>query len=167
MILSRGGFRLTLPSGVTLKEYETVAAEEERLESERLITSMRREVGITAKEQFLIDDLPEVRQSLELLDDVINPTAAREWMEESDPEDSFKLTVSEFAVHLGQVVIRELSGKWRFARMPNYFESTVVVGRWKYLPFDAIMKRCSDDYGDESLAEKVDAFRVTLLADPN
>ncbi len=46
----------------------------------------------------------------------------------------------------------------RFSRFPNYFTSGVVVGQLEFSIFDAVIKKCSSDFGHQSLHEKFVAF---------
>jgi hypothetical protein len=42
--------------------------------------------------------------------------------------------------------------------MPNYFNSVIVAEGCEFLVFDALMKKCSHDFGYESLEDKFMTF---------
>ena len=60
--------------------------------------------------------------------------------------------------------MREYSGHWRYARFPNFYQSTVIVGDVEFHIFDTVMKRCSTDFGHETLATKWQLFQAAIAA---
>jgi len=159
-------FRLLLPKGVTYEEFERDRGEDDRDRTKRLVEQMAEEAPKTAEALFGINSLPRSKAGIDLLDNVLTPEVARIWADMSnprDPENEFKLNLSEFAVHLGESIIRELGGRWFYARSPNYFQSTVQVGTLEFLPFDAMMKKVSEDLGRERLRDKFERFASAVL----
>jgi hypothetical protein len=159
--ISETWFYLRFPRAY--RSYEAFEAEDgidDRMVSRRVIARMLQEVPLTAKRLFA-SELPLDLGSLKILDERVTPAEAERWMKESDPDDPnnfFKLTLSEFAVHLGTLCVAALGAAWRYARMPNYFESLVIVEGLEFQVFQAIMKKCSHDFGDERLEEKFYTF---------
>jgi len=142
-------------------EFEAESAIEDRLATHRLLTRMREEAPLTAQRLLGQADLALTSDSLAVLDRLVSPIAAAEWMRRSDPDDpdnEFKLTVSELAVHFGTVLIGSIGGAWRFARMPNYFQSFVTAEDYDFLVFDVLIKKCSSDFGAESIVSKLLTF---------
>ena len=159
-------FRLLLPSGVSYETFERDTARADRDRTKRLIRQMAEEAPKTARSLFGIDELPKSKLGIALLDEVLTPEVARIWAEMSDPRDpenELKLNLSEFAVNLGETVAKELDGRWFYARSPNYFQSTVRAGHLEFLPFVVLMKKVSDDLGDELLQDKFDRFVSAVL----
>jgi len=145
----------------SFEAFERESAQDDRQASKVLIERMSFEAPRTARAVFGLDDFGEGLESIEILDAHLSPAFADSWMRNSDPCDPnnhFKLTLSEFSAHYGEVMVRILGGGWNFARMPNYFESKVVVGDYLFNVFDALMKRCSDDYSETELCVKLVAF---------
>jgi hypothetical protein len=104
---------------------------------------------------------------LHRIDNALNRTAVAFWMSRSDPEDpnnDFKLLLSELAVYLGALLVRENAGEWRYARFPNFSQSTVLVGDVEFHVFDTVMKRCSTDFGHETLVSKWQLFQAAIRA---
>jgi hypothetical protein len=152
----------------TLGSFEAFEAEpgiDDRLKSRQVMARMLEEVPLTVSRLYGLDGLPIDLDSLRVLDERITPGEAEWWMKDSDPDDPnnyFKLTVSEFAVFLGTICIGALGASWRYARMPNYFESTIVVEDIEFHVFDTIMKKCSHDFGHEQLSDKFHALATTV-----
>lgn len=163
--ISREWFFLRHPRAVTYQEFEADEGRADREKTRRILETMRREVPKTALRELGIDALSEDMGSLRAVDARLSADVAKVWLRRSDPEDpnnDFKLTLSEFAVFFGQVLIKELGGTWRCARMPNFFQSVVESSALEFLVFDSLMKRVSDDFGSESLVWKLEAFRNEL-----
>src|SRR5437867_13342645 len=57
-----------------------------------------------------------------------------------------------------------LGGRWRFSRFPNFFTSGIVAGKPEFSIFDSVIKKCSSDFGHESLREKFTALSGWELA---
>lgn len=163
--ISRGWFFLQHPKGISFEAFERESGLADRERTRRLLDQMRTEAPKTAHRVAGVEALTETIEGLRHLDAALSPRLAEGWMRDSDPEDpnnDFKLTLSELAVFFGSVVLKELGGKWRYARMPNYFQSVVVVSDIEMLVFDSVMKRLSDDYSDERLSQKLDLFRTAI-----
>lgn len=97
----------------------------------------------------------------------LNAEVAEDWMRHSDSRDlnnEFVRNVSEFAVHFGDTAVFELGGSWRYARAPNYFESSIIAESTELYVFDILMKKCSDDFCHESLTTKYEAFAQMVSA---
>jgi hypothetical protein len=159
-------FRLLLPKGVSYEAYERELGREDRDLTKKLVEQMAHEAPKTAETLFGIKKLPKSKVGVAVLDDVLTPDVVSDWAAVSnprDPENELKLNLSEFAVHLGESLISELGGDWFYARSPNYFQSTVRVGSLEFLPFDAVMKKVSDDLGNEPLQDKFDRFTSAVL----
>ena len=75
------------------------------------------------------------------------PTTARRMFE----IDDFPLTVERW-------LMNTLGGRWRFSRFSNFFTSGIVAGKLEFSIFDSVIKKCSSDFGHESLREKFTAF---------
>jgi len=145
----------------SIEAFEADEAFEDRQRTATLLAKMLAEAPRTAGHVFEIDDFPLTIEAFEILDAHLTPAIARIWMETSDPEDPnnfFKLNVSEFATHLGTVLMNSLGGRWRFSRSPNYFMSGVVVGSLEFAIFDSVIKKSSSDFGHESLYQKYVTF---------
>ena len=91
--------------------------------------------------------------------DARRPFARRAYRDPENPDNEFKLTVSELAVYFGNILLKELGGSWRYARMPNFFESLVQIDDLEIFVFQALIKKCSRDFGHEKLFEKYSAFQ--------
>lgn len=165
--ISNKWFTLRLPKGyLSLEDYEREAAPADRAKTAELISKMIAEAPLTADGLFGVGVLPKTRDSIIVLDRLITPTAADMWMGVSDPRDpenEFTLNISEFATWFGEMLRRQLGGEWKYARSPNYFESVVRIGTFELLPFDILMKKCSDDFSTETLLEKFDRFTSAVL----
>jgi hypothetical protein len=154
-------FRLRLPKGISFEEYESEPCIEDRARVRDLLRRMAEEAPLTAQRLFGIKVFPTKFESLRKLDEFLSPEVASEWIRHSDPADpnnEFKLTISEFSVHFGDTVINALGGSWRYARDPNFFQSVVVTEEVTFFVFDSLMKKCSDDFGDERLTKKFKAY---------
>jgi hypothetical protein len=163
--ISRIWFFLQHPKGLTYEAFERESGLADRERTKRLLDQMRSEAPKTVQRIAGIVACPEAMDGLRTLDGALSPGLAEDWMRGSDPEDpnnDFKLTLSEMAVFFGNVVIKELGGEWRYARMPNYFQSVVSVSGIEILVFDSLMKRLSDDYSGEMLLQKLDLFRAAV-----
>ena len=158
-------FYLLHSKGLTYEEYESQQANEDRARTEALLSEMFREVPATAGRVLGLQSLSVDRAGLVLLDRALTAAAVGPLLARSDPEDrnnDFVLTISEFAVFVGEVTVARFGASWHYARMPNYFQSTIRVGTLEFQVFDSVMKKVSDDFGHESLAGKFDTF-ATLI----
>lgn len=163
--ISRDWFTLLHPSDLSYEEFESGVGVEDRQRTCRLFEKMRDEVSNTARRLLGIGPMDGRVESLDLLDEALTARVAESWMNDSDPQDpnnEFKLTVSEFAVYFGDVVVAALGADWHYARAPNFFQSTVRAAGTELLVFDTVMKKVSDDFGQESLRSKFEAFRVLI-----
>jgi hypothetical protein len=163
----KGWFFHRIPKRLTFQEYESAPGEEDREATRLALEKMRKEVSLTLRRLFEIQSVPRGLDGVKLLDVLVTPAVAERLMAESDPDDpnnEFKLTVSECSVLLGDVVAGELGGEWRLSRMPNYFESAIRVEGFEMLVFQALMKKCSDDYGHETLHTKCNTFSSLVQA---
>jgi hypothetical protein len=159
-------FYLLIPHDMSFEEFEAEPAPEQRAISSDVISKMSRTVQDKTQALFGCE-LPLSTQCLPIMDKHITPEAAEWWMKDSDPDDPrnfFLITVSEFAVHLGNVLISVAGGNWLYARMPNFFRSTIRIGNLEVSVFDAMMKKCSRDYGDEKLTDKFAAYLNAIQA---
>lgn len=159
-ISNRWFFRLH-PRGTTFEEYESEPAPRDREKTRALLLRMQQEIPRTVQRLFGIRALPISREGVAILDHLITPGFSQDLIDRSDPEDpnnELRLTLSEFAVHFGAIVIAQNGGTWRYARMPNYFESIVLVEGLEFLVFDILMKKASEDFAAECLADKYDRF---------
>lgn len=165
--ISNRWFPLRLSKGVTLEQFEADPGVEDREKTGQLLHKMALQAPRTASELFGVQQFPLTLQSLSILDRGISPEIAAEWLRHSsalNPNNEFVRTVSEFAVHLGDTVLAELGGAWRYARAPNYFESIVIVDGCELYVFDILMKKCSEDFGNERILEKYNAF-IKIVAE--
>ncbi len=156
-----------IPRGLTFKDYEAAPAEEDREATAAVLQKMRTEVPRTLWRFFEMRSLPSGLDGIKTLDVLLTPSVAEGWMARSDPEDpnnEFKLTLSEFAVLLGDVIASDLRGEWHLSRMPNYFESTIRVEGFEMSVFQTVMKKCSEDFGHETLASKYETFSKMVAA---
>ena len=152
---------LFLRSYGSIEAFEADDALEDRQRTASLLAKMLAEAPKTAARVFEIDDFPLTVDAFHVLDAHLTPAVAGIWMKTSDPEDPnnfFQLNISEFSTHLGTVIMNSLGGRWRFSRWPNYFMSSVVVGSLEFSIFDSVIKKCSSDFGHESLYEKYVIF---------
>lgn len=164
--ISRKWFALRLPKGMSLEEYEGESGTEDRIKTRELLEKMAKNVIYTAKELFGVPQLEPVAENLKIIDQYVNSEVANDWIRHSDPgnlNNEFVRNVSEIAVHLGQTVIFELGGEWRYARAPNYFESVVIAEGCELYVFDIMMKKCSDDFGSESIFKKFESFSQAVV----
>lgn len=155
-------FFLRIPKGVSYEAFEGEPGEADRKKTRDVFEKMRRAIPDTTRRFFSVERLPYTEQGLVLLDERLTPKVAQEWMDHSDPNDPnnfFKLTMSELAVYLGDTYIRTIGGEWKYSRMPNFFQSYVEVLDFEVFVFDMVMKKCSSDVGHESLAGKWNAIR--------
>src|SRR3954464_10446833 len=93
-----------LKSFGSFEAFEAEPAIEDRLGSRRVMARMLEEAPVTARSLFSLSDFALDFESLKSLDVHITAGEAEWWMKKSDPDDPnnyFKLTLSEFAVHLG------------------------------------------------------------------
>lgn len=156
-----------IPRGLTFQEFEASSGEEDREATGAVLQKMRIEIPRTFRRLFDIRKLPPGVDGIKAIDVLLTPKIAEGWMATSDPDDpnnEFKLTLSEFAVVLGDVVASELAGEWHFSRMPNYFESTIRVEGFEMSVFQTVMKKCSDDFGHETLDSKYETFSKLVEA---
>jgi hypothetical protein len=155
----------------SVADFEAEPGEEDRAITERLFGKMAIEAPTTARIEFGIDYFPDTSECFAILDEFLTPEIADRWIAESDPEDEnnhLKLNVCELAVHVGNVIVREFHGEWRYARYPNFFNSTVLLAHIEVHVFDMLLKKCSDDYRHENIAEKVaEAVRLNRLGNMN
>jgi hypothetical protein len=159
--ISDDWFFRRLPVGVSFDEYEAEAGVEDRDLTREVFAKLRRGFGDTLRQNFNIEPLPLSLDGIVSLDRLVTQEVVRRCLEASDPSDPnnyFKLTVSEIAVFLGEAWLRAFGGEWHYARMPNYADSYVELAGLKALVFDMAMKKCSDDFGRESPAEKWKTF---------
>ena len=159
-------FYLLLPAGRTAESFEEEPAPEDRAKTEDILQKMTDELPRLFAEVLRIP-LEYSPRTLARIDRVLHQRAIARWVAESDPEDpnnDFKLTLCELAVFLGNLLVIEHGGSWHFARFPNYFNSTVIVGEVEFHVFDTVMKRCSADHGHETLASKWQIFEALIQA---
>jgi hypothetical protein len=164
--ISDDWFYLLLPKGHTLESFEAAEGAEDREKTKRVLGQMEEELPRTF-ENLLELQFAYSPALLTRIDNALNQRAVEFWIRRSDPEDPnnfFKLTLSELAVYLGTLLVRENSGQWRYARFPNFFQSTVVVGSVEFHVFDTVMKRCSTDRSHETLATKWQLFQAAIDA---
>jgi hypothetical protein len=165
--ISETFFYLRLPRGVTQAEHEAASGgEAERSDTARALNVFRRELHLTTGNFFHLSELPLSRQGLSLLDAHLTPGFIHELHAGADPDDPnnrFKLTLSEFAVYLGDVAAHQLGGRWQLARMPNYHESVVLCEGFELLAWDIVMKRASRDEGYVSLQARYEPFERAVL----
>jgi hypothetical protein len=144
----------------SFEAFEAEPGVEDRAATRKVIDDMRRELPAAMSRIFDLE-LDGTIDSLSAIDRLITPRRAETWMKESDADDLgnfFKVTVSEFAVYFGDMLARDLGGSWRYARMPNWPSSVVVASEVEFHVFDSVIKRCSDDFGHETLRSKYDTF---------
>ena len=164
--IASGWFFLLLPRGDTFESFEAAEGAEDREATKRVLGQMEEELPRTFTNLLEIP-FAYSPSLLHRIDNALNQTAVAFWVRRSDPEDPnnfFKLTLSELAVYLGTLLVREYSGEWRYARFPNFSQSTVVVGSVEFHAFDTVMKRCSTDRSHETLATKWQLFQAAILA---
>lgn len=166
-------FPILLPYGQTLDEFELHASAKDRSETARIIVMAEDELDPTVRQVFGLNKFPRDPTCLSLMDERITPAAAEWWMKDSDPDNPgnfFKVMLTVFAVHFGNTLIAAAGGKWFYARWPNFFRSTVRVGNLEILVFDALMKKCSQDFGHEKLTDKfavyLNTIQANLMKDP-
>ena len=139
---------------------------EDRAKCRQVLNDMRAKLKAAAKRVFDLE-LDGTAESLSAIDRLITPRRAELWMKESDPDELgnfFKVTISEFGVYFGDMLVRDLAGGWRYARMPNWTLSSVVIEDIQFHVFDSVIKKCSDDFGHETLAEKYRQFSSIVIA---
>lgn len=164
--ISERWFYLRLPKGVSFAVHESDPALGERMKTARTIETFRHEFGDTAKELGANAPFPRSRDGLALLDAAITSELVHNLVMAADPDDPnncFKLRLSEFAVFLGDVAADELGASWRFARFPNYHQSVVVCEEYEFLVWDTVMKRVSSDEGNRTLVGRYSAFEAVVL----
>lgn len=145
----------------SVEAFEAEDGIEDRLKTADIFVKMLAEAPKTVAQVFEVDDFPLTLDAFSILDAHLTPQVANGWMQRSDPDHAnnfFKLNVCELAVHLGTAAMNALEGRWRFSRFPNYFTSGVVVGQLEFSIFDSVIKKCSSDFGHESLHDKLAAF---------
>src|SRR4051812_14368186 len=116
-------FFLLHPDGTTFDQFEGEPATEDRERTRLLFTKMLDEVPASARRVLGLSHLPFDRSGLALLDEKLTPAAVQPLLDLSNPDDPnnhFKLTLSEFAVYFGELLIGALGAEWHYARMPNF-----------------------------------------------
>ena len=159
-------FYLRLPRGVSLEAHEAEPGHDDRVETARVLRLFREHLNDTTA-LFGLRDLPLTIEGLQHLDPCLTPAFFGELLGGSDPDDPnnlFKLTLSELAVYLGDVVADQLGGVWRLARMPNYHESVVVVENYEYCVWNPVMRRASSDQAHSSLVASYETFASAVRA---
>lgn len=148
---------LISPGSGTYEAFESEEAPEDRAECKRLIDGMSAEV-INALDRNFRLYLRFEPSDMIALDEAITPSVIAGCIKESSPSEMmnfFKVTISEMAVLLGNLFIAEVGGKWKYARMPNWFQSSVVTDEGSELfPFVIMINRFSSDLGHERLHDK-------------
>lgn len=163
--ISDNWFYLRLPRGVSLEAHEAEPGHDDRVETARVLRLFREHLNDTTA-LFGLHDLPLTIEGLRLLDPFLTPAFFRELLGRSDPDDPnnlFKLTISELAVYLGDVAADQLGGVWQLARMPNYHESVVVAENYEYCVWNPVMRRASADQAHHTLVASYEAFAAAVL----
>lgn len=154
------------PGSGTYEAFESEDAAEERLETNRVIDIMAGEV-IGALDRNFGLYLRFEPSDLIALDEAITPAFVSNCIKDSSPAEMmnfFKVTISEMAVLLGNIFIAEVGGKWKYSRMPNWFQSSVVTDEgFELFPFVILMKRFSSDVGHELIYDKFNDFTERVL----
>lgn len=156
-------FFVYYPKGSSIDEYEADAAIEDRLATRALFGKMRNEVPKTLHRLFEIDLQEDVWVDL---DEQLTPDVAEQWMAASDPDDpnnEFKLNVSELSVAFGDCLVASTGAAWHYARMPNFWLSSLRRSEVEALIFHTVIKKCSDDFGGEKLVEKLAQIKRRLI----
>ena len=164
--ISDDWFYLRLPRGVSLAEHEAEPGHDDRSATARVLRLFREHLNDTTA-AFGLFDLPLTPAGLRQLDPHLTPAFFASLLERSNPEDPnnlFKLTISELAVYLGDIAADQFGGVWRLARMPNYHESVVFCENYEYSVWDAAMRRASSDQSDRTLVANYETFAQAVLA---
>lgn len=165
--ISNDWFYLLLPTGQTFEELEAGEDFDDREKTKAILRQMERELPRTFKDVLRIEHFEYSTKVLKRIDEALTPEMIASWIRDSDPDDSnndFKLTLSELAVYFGSLLAREHRGEWHYARFPNFFESSVVIGDVAFHVFDSLMKRCSDDRCAETLVSKWETFQRVIAS---
>ena len=163
--ISDDWFYLRLPRGVSLEAHEAEPGHDDRTETARVLRLFREHLNDTTA-LFGLQDLPLTLEGLRLLDPYLTPAFFADLLHHSDPDDPnnlFKLTLSELAVYLGDVAADQLGGAWQLARMPNYHESVVVAEHYEYCVWNPVMRRASSDHAQCTLVASYEAFSAAVL----
>jgi len=165
--ISDNWFYLLYPKQKTYEQFESEPGIEDREKTANLLRLMDLELPETFRRALSIRDFAYSARILPRVDAALTAETIASWIDVSDPEDVnnvFRLTISELAVFFGNLLLREHNGDWRHARFPNYFQSSVRIGDVAYFVFDTVMKRCSEDYGNETLTSKWATFQGIIAA---
>jgi hypothetical protein len=162
-------FFVRVPKGISFDEFERQDAIEDREKSRNVLTRMEVELPRTCQNIFNVARFEWSLDVLARIDLALDPPEIANWINASDPNDPnnfFKLTVSEIAVYFGELLRRKrLDCEWGYARFPNYFQSAIVIRDVAIHVFDTVIKRCSRDYQQETLLTKWETFqRITESA---
>jgi hypothetical protein len=158
-------FYLLLPKGLTLESFEADDGAADRLKTRTLFEQMERELPLTFENVLRIGRFEYSVGTLRRIDDALTADRIASWIKQSDPDDPnnfFKLTLSELSVYFGNLLQRESRGEWHHARFPNFSQSTVVVNDVAFHVFDSLMKRCSSDRYQETLTSKWKTFQAVI-----
>ena len=158
-------FYLLLPRGRTLESFEAEEGLEDRKKTRTVFEQMERELPVTLREELRIRRFDYSVDTLEEIDEALTTDRIASWIRMSDPDDpnnTFKLTLSELSVYFGNLLKRENNGEWRHARFPNFFQSSVIVKDVAFHVFDTLMKRCSSDRPHETLTSKWQTFQALI-----
>ncbi len=159
-------FYLRLPRGVPLAAHEAEPGHDDRSATARVLRLLREHLNETTA-AFGLYDLPLTPAGLKQLDPHLTPAFFESLLECSDPNDPnnlFKLTLSELAVYLGDITADQFGGVWRLARMPNYHQSVVFCENYEYCVWDAAMRRASSDQANRTLVASYETFASAVLA---
>ncbi|HXH95192.1 MAG TPA: hypothetical protein VNN25_26695 [Thermoanaerobaculia bacterium] len=175
-VISDEWFYLLLPKGQPFDQFEAADGTQDREKTKTVLSQMAGELPRSFSEilhlshfEYSVTLLGRVDEALtpDVIESWMEKSDIESWMEKSDPDDPnnfFKLTLSELAVYLGSLLIRHHGGEWHYSRFPNFFQSSVVINDIAFHVFDTLMKRCSEDHGHEKLLSKWSIFNDVLAS---
>jgi len=163
-------FYLLLPRGQTFESFEAEKGAQDRLKTKTLFDQMEKELPSTFENVLQIGRFEYAVETLKKIDTALTADRIGSWIEQSDPDDPnnfFKLTLSELSVYFGNLLRREARGEWHHARFPNFSQSSLIVNDVAFHVFDSVFKRCSSDRGHETLSSKWTTFQSVIAGTGN